>query len=240
MKKVPLSTNPYLYGHADPINQIDPSGLMTLGGMMSGLSGMASMATMASFHVIRFLGVARAVNIMVAGPAFVASQGPRITQFLQGTGPQGLRALQTSIHLVARGQTVTQQTLTSAMNLGSSYTARLNSMLNVNANSLGMQYHKLIEASFKAPSNITYSLNNIVPTPHAVHRAISTVHSTSVAGKGSMTLRVHITNLLNSGKLTYEALYQAEARIWSLAMQRSGGRIDIAEAINIVSEYAAR
>jgi RHS repeat-associated protein len=38
-----LSLNQYIYAHADPINNIDPSGYFSLGGMMSGLGSMATL-----------------------------------------------------------------------------------------------------------------------------------------------------------------------------------------------------
>ena len=43
---IPLTLNKYLYGNADPVNHIDPSGNFSLGGMMSGIGNMASMMTM--------------------------------------------------------------------------------------------------------------------------------------------------------------------------------------------------
>ena len=104
-------------------------------------------------------------------------------------------------------------------------------MLNVNANSLGMQYHKLIEKSLGAPSNMTYSLNNIVPTPIRVHTQISAVHSSKIAGPGSNILRTHIQSL----KLPWEKVYEIEARIWQRGMQLDGAPIPMKDVLNIIN-----
>nr|WP_314550905.1 RHS repeat-associated core domain-containing protein [uncultured Ottowia sp.] len=45
-QSIPLTLNKYLYGNADPVNHIDPSGNFSLGGMMSGIGNMASMMAM--------------------------------------------------------------------------------------------------------------------------------------------------------------------------------------------------
>ena len=45
-RTIPLTLNKYLYGNADPVNHVDPSGNMSLAGTMSGISGMAQMAAM--------------------------------------------------------------------------------------------------------------------------------------------------------------------------------------------------
>jgi hypothetical protein len=37
-QRIPLTLNKYLYGNADPVNHIDPSGNFTMGGMMSGIN----------------------------------------------------------------------------------------------------------------------------------------------------------------------------------------------------------
>ena len=46
-QRIPLSLNKYLYGNADPVNGIDPSGNMTLGSLGAGMNIQASMQTMA-------------------------------------------------------------------------------------------------------------------------------------------------------------------------------------------------
>ena len=45
-RAIPLTLNKYLYGNADTVNHVDPSGNMSLAGTMSGISGMAQMAAM--------------------------------------------------------------------------------------------------------------------------------------------------------------------------------------------------
>ena len=45
--RIPLTLNKYLYGNADPVNTVDPSGNFGLGGMGAGMSSMANLATMA-------------------------------------------------------------------------------------------------------------------------------------------------------------------------------------------------
>jgi hypothetical protein len=134
-------------------------------------------------------------------------------------------------------QPITQKTLTDALYVTKDYTGYLNNLLKVNANSFGMQYHKLIEKSFRAPSNITYSLNNIVPTPERVHTAISRLHSSRIGERGSGTLRALIQKNLREGKITIEGLYEAEARIWQLGMRLDGAPIPMKDALNILREY---
>jgi type VI secretion system secreted protein VgrG len=63
MKKVPLSTNPYLYGHADPINQIDPSGFMTLAGMSISMP-MISMASIGTAFITTVRIISASVGII--------------------------------------------------------------------------------------------------------------------------------------------------------------------------------
>ncbi len=105
-----------------------------------------------------------------------------------------------------------------------------------------MQYHKLIEKSLGAPSNMTYSLNNIVPTPIRVHTQISAVHSSkipTIAGEPSRTLRAYIRLLTphGSNKLPWEKVYEAEAQIWQRAMNLNGSKIDVRDAKAIIDNF---
>ena len=43
-RTIPLTLNKYLYGNADPVNHVDPSGNFSLGGVMSGIGNMAGLA----------------------------------------------------------------------------------------------------------------------------------------------------------------------------------------------------
>jgi hypothetical protein len=64
----PQSLHKYLYTHADPVNGIDPSGLMSVGGMLGGLSignMMAAVKTAAVFAAKRF--ICGALSGMVIG-----------------------------------------------------------------------------------------------------------------------------------------------------------------------------
>jgi hypothetical protein len=121
--------------------------------------------------------------------------------------------------MVARGASATQQQIQSAWNVGSSYTGTLNGVIGTRASSLGMEVHKLLETSLRLPGNITYSLANMVPTPIAVHRAISAIHSTKDVLIRGQTLRQSLDSLIRSGQLTVEEVYLLESRIWVAAMQ---------------------
>jgi RHS repeat-associated protein len=64
----PQSLHKYLYTHADPVNGIDPNGLMSVGGMLGGLSignMMAAVKTAAVFAAKRF--ICGALSGMVIG-----------------------------------------------------------------------------------------------------------------------------------------------------------------------------
>jgi RHS repeat-associated protein len=50
-QRIPLTLNKYLYGNADPVNHVDPSGYITMGGVMSGVSGMANIA---AISIVRY------------------------------------------------------------------------------------------------------------------------------------------------------------------------------------------
>ena len=71
-KKIPLSTNPYLYGHADPINMIDPSGYMTIGAL--GISININLSTIATgvYNIIRiYESIDKAIMIMQVSAALL-------------------------------------------------------------------------------------------------------------------------------------------------------------------------
>ncbi|GHU23659.1 hypothetical protein FACS189497_09610 [Betaproteobacteria bacterium] len=50
-QKAPLTINKYNYANSDPVNNIDPSGRFTLGGMMSGIGSMAQMTAMSTIRM---------------------------------------------------------------------------------------------------------------------------------------------------------------------------------------------
>ncbi|WP_143326934.1 RHS repeat-associated core domain-containing protein [Vandammella animalimorsus] len=51
-QRIPLTLNKYLYANADPVNHVDPSGNITMGGMVSGIGNIASI----SLRAINFYG----------------------------------------------------------------------------------------------------------------------------------------------------------------------------------------
>ena len=71
-QSIPLTLNKYLYGNADPVNHVDPSGNMSLGSVSVGVSAMGSMATMANIGRMTFY-VARAISIACAMQAGITT-----------------------------------------------------------------------------------------------------------------------------------------------------------------------
>lgn len=71
----------------------------------------------------------------------------------------------------------------------------------------------------KVSTNATFAsyAANIAPTPRNVHTAIGAIHSSNIPGRG-----VTLYNHLKSSAHSFETVYEFEARIWSLAMQRNG------------------
>ncbi len=61
----PLTRNKYLYAHADPVNNRDPSGYLTLGGMVSGIG---NIALRIARPIVSFLRVGRVNGIRVEAP----------------------------------------------------------------------------------------------------------------------------------------------------------------------------
>jgi RHS repeat-associated protein len=54
-QRIPLTLNKYLYGNADPVNHVDPSGYFTMGGVMSGIGGLASISIRAIGFYSKFI-----------------------------------------------------------------------------------------------------------------------------------------------------------------------------------------
>ena len=76
---IPLTLNKYLYGNADPVNGMDPSGYATLTDVLGGMSNAASSFAVAAYHsflrAVQF-GAGRAVSLggrnqFVINPAII-------------------------------------------------------------------------------------------------------------------------------------------------------------------------
>ncbi len=99
------------------------------------------------------------------------------------------------------------------------------------------KWPRISEKSLGAPSNMTYSLNNIVPTPIRVHTQISAVHSSNALP--GQTLRVYIKSLQpgKPGGIPWERVYEAEAQIWQKAMNLNGKPMRVEEAKDIIDMF---
>lgn len=216
----PRSLNRYSYAHSDPVHGTDPSGEMNAGESGAIAGGIGALSTLSLPAVGTYLAAAKTTHLAIASVPFMAMHGPRISQFIQGSGRAGFDALQRSVFMVARGAAATQQQIQSAWNVGSGYTNTLNQMMGARATQFGMQIHKLVEGSMHLPANFTYSLANMAPTPYHVHTAISALHSSRMFASGpSITVREFLARELAAGRLTPEQVYRIEAQIWAAAMQ---------------------
>lgn len=90
----PLSLHKYLYTHANPINNLDPSGQESLGSISAGSIGTNSIATSAAPNFTLFILRARLVSVSTGGVGYIISRGPNALQSLRNSGMMGIEALQ--------------------------------------------------------------------------------------------------------------------------------------------------
>ncbi len=86
----PTTLHKYLYANADPVNGTDPSGYMTLGGLMTGISGFARLST-ASVGSSRLIGKV-VTGLIGAGLGYVLSQQTK--EFIARNAPAMNRMLE--------------------------------------------------------------------------------------------------------------------------------------------------
>ncbi len=92
--RIPLTLNKYLYGNADPVNTVDPSGNFGLGGMMSaGMNiSVSSIARFAAHEMIvdRLAGkiVEGMISSVIKGGTLMPSGNPGLNGFIQALATQ--------------------------------------------------------------------------------------------------------------------------------------------------------
>ena len=210
----------YAYAHGDPVHGTDPSGEMNAGEAGAVAGGVGALSTLSLPAIGTYLATAKATHLAIASVPFMAMHGPRVTQFIQGSGRAGFDALQRSVFMVARGAAASQQQIQSAWNVGTNYTSVLNQTMGARASQYGYQIHRLLEGTgSRLPASVSQSLANMAPTPITPHLAISRLHSTNMFVGQSMTVRQYLVSLNNTGRLTVEQWFKLEAEIWARAMQ---------------------
>jgi len=218
---------------------VDPTGYITsISEVGATIASIGALSARTFVSLGRFVAAARATSVITGGVSYLATRGSNALEALRNSGIGGINALQRAFEQVAnRGTPVTQQMLQSAQSVGSNWTDYMNRLLGVSANSLGIQYHHLLNRAWGLPQSITSSILNIVPTPTAVHTQITALHNSGIAGRGSQLLQQHLMTLLNGGDLSVEKLYQYETQIWSFAMRQGGVKIGMDEALALLKNF---
>jgi hypothetical protein len=159
---------------------------------------------------------------------FILTRGPRVVQFLSGSGMRGVKALQratlNSYEIITEAQALKSANWASHRQMVQSLNKALHGQI---TNISGTGYHHIVEQgganALRFSVNALNSLANVVPVSTNVHKAISGFYSS-----GPMWVRNLGYTRVRDWMYTqpWETQYRYGKEILQQALQRGGGQIN--------------
>lgn len=221
----PITLNAYLYGDANPVMNIDPSGNMSMMGMNISMPMVVSAVSFAARRGIVNCG--KATASFMTGPAGMAMvKKTKFLKMLRGTALCGIAGWGMAFHIANRLAAVdeflapNEGAAAHAPNWGASFDGmkkELNTSIWGMNKQFGYDWHHIVEknqARFPRPS--INSILNVVPTWHLVHDKITGFymrHHSNLGGK--ISLRKTFENI----KHNYQRQWAQGIKVWDAAVK---------------------
>ena len=215
----PISLHKYLYCAHDPVNKIDPSGLMNLvelnvvQTLISVVRAIGAKISFLKFYAVtKILG---ALAVLQGGMRFIINRGPYVIRWLARTGMRGINALQ---RIFSRTNVVSLKDALKSPNWSShsAATRALNKMLHGTANNLpGQEWHHIVMEVAKNCEkfkNAVHSLSNMVSIPKHIHTIITRFQNSKHAFTGDLIFHQWIR------KFSWEEQFRIGKKIYDVAM----------------------
>jgi RHS repeat-associated protein len=222
----PISLHKYLYAHANPVDNLDPSGLFSISAAFSAaISGIIN--ALSALRVLILFQAIRLSLVAAGGVSFLLTRGQGFLRLIQGTGQRGVEAMQNAMLRSNRVITFAEAQSASVWRSYDHLRTTLNQALTAGARNLAnIQWHHIVEQGHTNAirfGNAVNNLANVVPTPTHIHTRITTFYNTTrgvppqVANQGFRNVRAWMQ------AQDWETQYQAGLEIWKQAMR--GGPI---------------
>ena len=222
----PMSLHKYLYAHANPIDNVDPTGLFSISAAFSAaISGIIN--ALSALRVLILFQAIRLSLVAAGGVSFLLTRGQGFLRLIQGTGQKGVEAMQNAMLRSNRVITFAEAQSAAAWRNYEHLRTTLNQALTAGSRNLAnIQWHHIVEQGHTNAirfGNAVNNLANVVPTPAHIHTRITTFYNTTravppqIRNLGFRNVRAWMQ------AQDWETQYQAGLEIWKQAMR--GGPI---------------